>query len=329
MEKSEDNIRLNAAGHLELEPSLAEIKIRQLEHLMEPLSLEELLNYKNRDTDDEYKILKQITNTEEHKKMLYQEEYSKVHNRYPKVLPIASTRVKLSGEPAESLSTYINANYIMNPYTGKQKEFIATQGPIEVSVENFWRMAWEEGTTTIVMLCGFQEYGRMACHVYWPDSEIENGTEETPSFKIALTKLHKDNEFFWIRDIQVTKKETGETRKFTQYHSVGWPDMRTPAPKNYCHFLTLIEKTILSKSEADKPVIVHCSAGIGRTGTFLSLFFILSLIKSQQSANRSIQASIFGTVRSLREQRSGSVETAEQYLFINKFVSMILNDDVK
>lgn len=79
--------------------------------------------------------------------------------------------VKLTEDPSDPVLSYINANFILNPYTGNQKEFIASQGSIEKSIENFWRIAWDEGVSTIVMLCGFQEYGRIACLIYWSDTE--------------------------------------------------------------------------------------------------------------------------------------------------------------
>lgn len=141
--------------------------------------------------------------------------------------------------------------------------------------------------------------------------------------------MEKCNDFYWVRHIKVVHSGTGDSRSLTQYHSVGWPDMRVPSKKHYGELLSLLEHIVTENAVNEAPIVVHCSAGIGRTGTFLSLYFLLTLIKDEQASKFPLKASIFGTVRSIKEQRAGAVETPEQYMFIYKFISLYLNGSLR
>ena len=117
--------------------------------------------------------------------------------------------VSLQSISSNPVDDYINANFIANPYTGEKNVFIATQGPIPASINNFWQMVWNQAITVIVMLCGLEEHGRVvsshqvSCHVYWPDNNLSQSTIVAGKFKLNLGKVTKPNKFYWIREIQM------------------------------------------------------------------------------------------------------------------------------
>jgi protein tyrosine phosphatase len=111
---------------------------------------------------------------------------------------------------------------------------------------------------------------------------------------------------------------------------VGWPDRKIPAPKHYKDLLTLINLLRLRRTTSPQsPVVIHCSAGIGRTGTLITLYYLLGIVDGQKREGRVVQASVFDTVRTLREQRAGCVQTLEQYQFIHTFMSLYLQNKLK
>ncbi len=126
--------------------------------------------------------------------------------------------VKLGNPNQHPSSWYINANYISNLVTGQSNQFIATQGPIEQTSESFWRMVWLEKASAVIMLCGLEEHGRVACHVYYPELGDKTDKPAGKAFTLKLVENKALNKFYIIRKIQLTNNETGESRIIDQYH---------------------------------------------------------------------------------------------------------------
>jgi len=150
-------------------------------------------------------------------------------------------------------------------------EFIATQGPIPNTYTHFWRMAWQEQVQNIVMLCGISEDGMPMCDVYWPDTVGKVIMYDYLAVKCISEK--QTNGFYWTRDFEITNTKSHDWRKIRQYHAVGWPDRKVPIPEFLNEFDDLLGIIVDYKKSNSNPIIVHCSAGVGRTGTFISLFY--------------------------------------------------------
>jgi len=240
-------------------------------------------------------------------------------NRYGNILPPNSSRVVLS----TGNSTYINANYIPG-FDGNEKTYIATQGPLKQTVEDFWRMIWENNCCVVIMLAKIIEAGKEKVFQYWPDEK------EVPiifgDFSITLRdiEIKKENT---TRRIEIKLNTTNETKIISQLHYTNWPDHGVP--KNSKTFLELIKLTNelnLNKS----PIIVHCSAGVGRTGTFIVVHYWLSKInsikqKTLKRKNEEIKVNIIETISKIREYRPKSIQSVDQYLFCHRAITEHFN----
>uniref|UniRef100_A0A8C2A0W4 protein-tyrosine-phosphatase n=4 Tax=Cyprinus carpio TaxID=7962 RepID=A0A8C2A0W4_CYPCA len=229
-------------------------------------------------------------------------------NRYKTILPNTHSRVCLKAkEEGDFLSTYINANYLKG-YGGKEKAYIATQGPTVNTVGDFWRMVWQERCPIIVMITNIEEKNEK-CTEYWPeDSVICEDIEIT-------VKLVIQADDYSLRIFTV--KSEGEERTLRQYWYTSWPDQKTPdkAPP----LLDLVREVEEARKQAPPnsgPVIVHCSAGIGRTGCFIA-----TSILCQQLSNEGV-VDILKTTSQLRLDRGGMIQTAEQYQFVHHVLSL-------
>ncbi|ELT99897.1 hypothetical protein CAPTEDRAFT_124253, partial [Capitella teleta] len=241
-------------------------------------------------------------------------------NRYKNILPFDHTRVQLrDGDPDVVGSDYINANIISVSDEEirhcPHKSYIATQGCLQTTVQDFWRMVWQENCHIIVMTTKLVERGKNKCVRYWPDEK--EGVKEMPIYK-AVLRLRRVNETsttdYKLREFELTREnEAPEKRIVWQYHFTAWPDQRVPSdPGPVLNFL----QDINDKQEAHQdagPIIVHCSAGIGRTGTFIVIDTILSQIKEQ---GLDCEIDIQKSIQSVRAQRSGMVQTEAQYKFV-------------
>lgn len=211
---------------------------------------------------------------------------------------------------------YINASPI-NIY--KEKYFIATQGPKNETIEDFWTMIDEYNCNVIVMLCNLKENGTEKCAKYWSESYTMN------NYKIKAEKRfeQKRNLIRQFKLINISKKTE---RIIYHIQFIDWPDHDVPdceEGKVFEIFLNMIEN--VDNLKGDGPVVVHCSAGVGRTGTFISMYYLYKEIKKQIDENKKeIQFSIFNFVRKLKEMRILSVQTIFQYHFIHQFVYYLL-----
>ncbi|XP_029379134.1 receptor-type tyrosine-protein phosphatase beta-like isoform X3 [Echeneis naucrates] len=229
---------------------------------------------------------------------------NKPKNRYNNVLPYDSSRVKLSIVHGSPFDDYINANYM--PGYNSRKEFIAAQGPLPTTVNEFWRMIWEKNVQTLVMLTRCNEQGRVKCEQYWSSGtkHFENITVTTTS-EIPL-------EDWTIRDFDIKNVKTAETRSVRQFHFTAWPDHGVPETTELLISFRHLVREHMDQYSRHSPTVVHCSAGVGRTGTFISIDRMLFQIERDNVVD------VFGIVYDLRMHRPLMVQTEDQYVFLNQ-----------
>ncbi|EFN73959.1 Receptor-type tyrosine-protein phosphatase kappa [Camponotus floridanus] len=222
---------------------------------------------------------------------------NKSKNRYGNLIAYDETRVILKKLPDDDYSDYINANYI----TGykQKKHYIATQGPKPSTVIDFWRMIWQENVLIICMLANVIENGKKKCEQYWPDI----GKKKKYGDVIVLNAKHNVFADYCFRTFQVTCGE--ETRKIEHLHYTAWPDHGVPL---YTHSIVTYLKKLLATPPGNGSVVVHCSAGVGRTGTI-----ILCDICLHRAAAEGL-VDVFAETASIRSERANMVDNKQQYL---------------
>ncbi|XP_055999730.1 receptor-type tyrosine-protein phosphatase H-like isoform X2 [Ostrea edulis] len=221
-------------------------------------------------------------------------------NRYKGIYPYDYNRVKLMREDSNDSDDFVNASYING--LNKERSYIAAQGPFTPkTLEDFWTVIWQNDSTRIVMLTNLYEGDRMKCLKYWPDTLLDIGP-----YVITLDTVDVYDHYV-LRYMTVQHQD--EEKRVTQFHFTTWPDNSVPDDMtSLICFRNLVRNGL---SISDGPVVVHCSAGIGRTGTFISLDYLLEESVMEQTID------VRGYVASLRQQRVGSVQTCEQYTFLH------------
>ncbi|KAM3873249.1 LOW QUALITY PROTEIN: tyrosine-protein phosphatase non-receptor type 6 [Diretmus argenteus] len=243
---------------------------------------------------------------------------NKSKNRYKNILPFNDTRVVLQNtDPNVVGSDYINANYVKNTLweLGNQKVYIATQGCLATTVNDFWQMVWQEGTRVIVMTTREVEKGRNKCVPYWPDL---HGSKEVGSYVVTFVS-ERDATDYKVRILEIAPlNQSHSARTIWHYQYLSWPDHGVPQePGGVLSFLTQVNDKQASFADAG-PMVIHCSAGIGRTGTFVVIDMILETI---DTLGLDCDIDIQKCIQMVREQRSGMVQTEAQYKFIYLAVS--------
>ena len=226
-------------------------------------------------------------------------------NRYTNILPNDKTRVKLCAADNHTKSDYINATYVFD--SNPQKPiYIATQGPLENTVADFWQMVWEHNVAVIVMLTQLNDHGISKCAQYWPSE----GASSHHEYKIQLISEHSWCEQFVVRNFYVKNTRTKKTRSVTQFHYLLWPDLGVPlCPKPILEFRRKVNKCF--RGERGGPIVVHCNNGVGRTGTYILLDIVLNrLIRGTKEMD------IAATLEHMRDQRAGFVSTKIQFEFV-------------
>ncbi|XP_041117348.1 receptor-type tyrosine-protein phosphatase epsilon-like isoform X3 [Polyodon spathula] len=227
-------------------------------------------------------------------------------NRVLQIIPYDFNRVILSMKRGQENTDYINASFI-DGY--RQKDyFIATQGPLSQTVDDFWRMVWELKSHSIVMLTELQEREQEKCFLYWPSEGSVTHGDWTVEIKGDVRC-----DTFSVRDFMLSFSPEKQTRLVRQFHFHGWPEIGIPADgKGMIDIIAAVQKQ--QQQSGNHPIIVHCSAGAGRTGTFVALSNILERVKAEGLLD------VFQTVKSLRMQRPHMVQTLEQYDFCYRVV---------
>ena len=236
-------------------------------------------------------------------------------NRYGDIGPFKDNKVPLNN------NNYINASFINIP---NEHSFIATQGPLDNTISDFWEMIIDYNVSVIIMLCNLKERNKIKCSEYWNKELIEKDN----LFKLISLNLKEYNDKnLIIREIEIQKIGNWEIKKVLQLQFTGWSDHDVPNENVvYNTFITLF-KTINDKGS--NTTVIHCSAGVGRTGTFLSLIILYNNILNQKNENsQQISFSIFGLVRQLKEMRFLLVENERQYIFIYKFLRLFLEKEI-
>uniref|UniRef100_A0A8C9WMP1 Receptor-type tyrosine-protein phosphatase kappa n=1 Tax=Scleropages formosus TaxID=113540 RepID=A0A8C9WMP1_SCLFO len=226
---------------------------------------------------------------------------NRMKNRYGNIIAYDHSRVRLQPLEGEQGSDYINANYIDGYH--RPNHYIATQGPMQETVIDFWRMVWQENTATIVMVTNLVEVGRVKCCKYWPDD-----TEIYRDMKVTLIETQLLSEYV-IRTFAVEKRGAHEIREIRQFHFTGWPDHGVPY--HATGLLGFVRRVKAKTPASAGPMVIHCSAGAGRTGCFIVIDIMLDM------AEREGVVDIYNCVRELRSRRVNMVQTEEQYVFIH------------
>nr|XP_054367886.1 receptor-type tyrosine-protein phosphatase eta isoform X2 [Mirounga angustirostris] len=231
-------------------------------------------------------------------------------NRYNNVLPYDISRVKLSVQ-THSADDYVNANYM--PGYHSKKDFIATQGPLPNTLKDFWRMVWEKNVYAIVMLTKCVEQGRTKCEEYWPSKQAQDYGDIT----VAMTSEVVLPEWT-IRDFTVKNIQTSESHLLRQFHFTSWPDHGVPDTTDLLINFRYLVRDYMKQSPPESPILVHCSAGVGRTGTFIAIDRLIYQIENENTVD------VYGIVYDLRMHRPLMVQTEDQYVFLNQCVLDII-----
>ncbi|XP_069313039.1 receptor-type tyrosine-protein phosphatase H [Eulemur rufifrons] len=233
-------------------------------------------------------------------------------NRYRNVLPYDWSRVSLNPLRGEPGSDYINASFM--PGLHSPLEFIAAQGPLPNTVGDFWRLVWEQQSHTLVMLTNCMESGRVKCEHYWPldDQPCTYG-------HLQVTLVGEEVTETWaVRDLQVLQVEEQKTLSVRQFHYLAWPDHGVPhSPDPLLAFWKML-RWWLDQAVEGGPPIVHCSAGVGRTGTLIALDVLLRQLECEGLVGP------FSFVRKMRESRPWMVQTEAQYVFLHQCILRFL-----
>uniref|UniRef100_A0A8B9J0R5 Tyrosine-protein phosphatase non-receptor type 13 n=1 Tax=Amazona collaria TaxID=241587 RepID=A0A8B9J0R5_9PSIT len=255
---------------------------------------------------------KEIENLQELKPLdqclIGQAKENRKKNRYKNILPYDTTRVPLGIEGG-----YINASFIRMPVGNEEFVYIACQGPLPTTVADFWQMVWEQNCTVIAMMTQEVEGEKIKCQRYWPDV-LNKTTMINDRLRLALVRLQQLKGFI-IRVLELEEIQTGEVRHISHLNFIAWPDHDTPSqPDDLLTFISYMRHVHKSG-----PIITHCSAGIGRSGTLICIDVVLGLI------SRDLDFDISDLVRTMRLQRHGMVQTEDQYIFCYQVVLYVLN----
>ncbi|XP_006529318.1 tyrosine-protein phosphatase non-receptor type 4 isoform X3 [Mus musculus] len=222
-------------------------------------------------------------------------------NRYRDISPYDATRVLLKGN-----EDYINANYINMeiPSSSIINQYIACQGPLPHTCKDFWQMTWEQGSSMVVMLTTQVERGRVKCHQYWPEPS------ESSSYGCYQVTCHSEegNPAYIFRKMTLFNQEKNESRQLTQIQYTAWPDHGVPDDSS--DFLDFVCHVRDQRAGKEEPIIVHCSAGIGRTGVLITMETAMCLIECNQPVYP------LDIVRTMRDQRAMMIQTPSQYRFV-------------
>ncbi|XP_022313821.2 tyrosine-protein phosphatase non-receptor type 13-like isoform X2 [Crassostrea virginica] len=254
--------------------------------------LEHTLDQKNH--QEEYKELRQVKSTDDCTVAKFPE--NKPLNRFRNILPYDFNRVELGDQ-----RSYINASHILMNVGEMEAHYIAAQGPLPHTSDHFWQMIWEQNVSVVAMLTLDVENGKVKCHQYWPHSVETPLSVCNGLYKLSLLRV-QSLEHFEIREIMIENRPLGTGRLLYHFMFTNWPDQATPNTIPLLQYLQLIHA-----HHTTGPILVHCSAGIGRTGALITIDLALAQIE------RKGRCDIFEIVSELRKQRYGMIQVKDQY----------------
>ncbi|XP_058281773.1 receptor-type tyrosine-protein phosphatase H [Hylobates moloch] len=264
---------------------------------------------------DEYQQLSLVGHSQS--QMVASASENNAKNRYRNVLPYDWSRVPLQPIHEEPGSDYINASFM--PGLWSPQEFIATQGPLPQTVGDFWRLVWEQQSHTLVMLTNCMEAGQVRCEHYWPVD-----SQPCTHGHLRVTLVGEEVMENWtVRELQLLQVEEQKTLSLRQFHYQAWPDHGVPSsPDSLLAFWRMLRQWLDQTTEGGPP-IVHCSAGVGRTGTLIALDVLLRQLQSQGLLGP------FSFVRKMRESRPLMVQTEAQYVFLHQCILRFLQQSAQ
>lgn len=270
---------------------------------------------------EEFEQLQQMELTHIYDRKEGQRPENKAKNRYKNILPFDHTRVRLRDlDGAGGVGAdYINANYINGEVPGSERRYIGCQGCLAKTVGDFWQMLWEQNSRAIVMTTSLEERGRKKCEKYWPDS---GQPLNVGRFCVIMSAPEIKKTSHVVRQFKLSMAGGREERNIVQYHFTAWPDHGVPqTPEAAINFLMDVKAKMhdMKREVPDLgPLTVHCSAGIGRTGTFIVIDILLDFLNQY---GYDIDIDIQKTIHTVRHQRSGMIQTEAQYRFIYQAVN--------
>lgn len=260
---------------------------------------------------EEYEDLKDVGRNQPQDSALLPENRGK--NRYNNILPYDSTRVKLSYVDEDSCSDYINASYI--PGNNFRREYIATQGPLPGTKDDFWKMVWEQNVHNIVMVTQCVEKGRVKCDHYWPFDQ------EPLYYGDLIVQMQSESVLpeWTIREFRICNEDhLSYCRVVRQFHYTVWPDHGVPEATQTLIQFTRTVRDYINRTPFSGACVVHCSAGVGRTGTFTALDRLLQQLDTHDTVD------VYSVVFDLRLHRTHMVQTECQYAFLYQCVRDVL-----
>ncbi|ELU16945.1 hypothetical protein CAPTEDRAFT_47230, partial [Capitella teleta] len=216
-------------------------------------------------------------------------------------------RVKLLRIEGQPLTDYINASHVQGT---NGRKYIASQGPKPKSLTDFWRMIWEQKVERIAMLTNLVEKGNNKCMQYWPEQVNGDPLKIHSQFEINLLKEDVWPDFT-RRQMEVSKKGSDGVRPVTQYHYTTWPDHGVPS---HATALWRLFRKLTNDADNTQPIIIHCSAGVGRTGTLIAMDHLLDQAKRENGID------VYACVTALRQSRMHMVQSVDQYKFLHSAV---------
>ena len=285
----------------------------ELQKFLEPLPIPALTAKNAR---EEFYILNAIFNNKHyHSKLVDNEAYSHL-NRYTDVLPYEHTIVRLDDQGLNR-DNYFNANYVENPlFPGQNTAFILTQGPLKTTVNDFWTMVERKNVRTIVAIVEPGSLGSR-CYKYWPEKSLE-----TSDFEVTV-ESDINRPLYQHKRLRVRRADATEDQVVNHYHIHVWHDMSSLDKSNIDHLLVLFDEMYAQRLKTQQPIVIHCSAGIGRSGTLAAAYSLYEFWRICQANGLEFKVSIFDLVFKIREMRYGAIQRLEQYEFLYNFVKQL------
>nr|XP_046233587.1 receptor-type tyrosine-protein phosphatase H-like isoform X3 [Scatophagus argus] len=285
---------------------LPEKKCKAISVAKFPDHFRQLSGDENRGFSEEYESLIAVGTEQTKREALLPE--NKPKNRFNNVLPYDWCRVRLTTSTPNADSDYINASYM--PGYNSNREYIATQGPLPSTVNDFWRMVWEQRVKGIVMVTNCTEGGRTKCERYWP-------AESKPCLYgelLVITRYEQEEPNWTLREFMVKHKKTSEERTVKHFHFTVWPDHGVPQGTGVLIQFRELVRQHIQREGATSPTVVHCSAGVGRTGTIIALDVLLQQLEKERGVG------IKEFVHKMRLNRPHMVQMESQYVFLHQCI---------